>query len=87
MKDDQESDYETTRLITRRLVAMNITELRLARRLSVADLARRAAVPEHDVEDVEAASGEMLIDTLSSIAQALDVDVSVFFRPRTNDVH
>ncbi len=85
--EDQEPDYETTRLATRRLVAMNITELRLARRLSVAELARRAEVPERDLEEVEAASGEMLIDTLSSIAQALDVDVVVFFRPRTNDVH
>jgi transcriptional regulator with XRE-family HTH domain len=66
---------------------MNITEQRLARRLSVAELARRAGVPEPDLEEVEAASGEMLIDTLSSIAQALDVDVAVLFRPRTNDVH
>ena len=85
--DEEELDYETTRLTTRRLVAMNISEQRLARRLSVAELARRAGVPERDVDDIEAASGEMLIDTLSSIAQAMDVDVSVFFRPRTNDVH
>ena len=88
MKNEQhEPDYETTRLATRRLVAMNITELRLARQLSVAELARRAEVPKHDLEEVEAASGEMLIDTLSSIAQALDVDVYVFFRSRRNDVH
>ena len=85
--DEEEFDYEATRLTTRRLVAMNITEQRLARHLSVAELARRAGVPEHDIEEVEAASGEMLIDTLSSIAQALDVDVSVFFRPKTKDVH
>ena len=88
MKNDQEeSDYETTRLATRRLVAMNITDLRLARGLSVAELARRAEVPERDVEEVEAASGEMLIDTLSSLAEALEVDVVVFFRPRSHDVH
>lgn len=85
--DEEELDYETTRLTTRRLVAMNITDQRLARRLSIAELARRAGIPEHDVEEVEAASGEMLIDTLSSIAQPLDVDVAVLFRHRTNDVH
>ena len=85
--DEEELNYETTRLTTRRLVAMNITEQRLTRRLSIAELARRAGIPEHDVEEVEAASGEMLIDTLSSIAQALDVDVAVLFRHRTNDVH
>jgi hypothetical protein len=56
-------------------------------RLSVVELARRAGVPERDLERVEAASGEMLTDTLSSIARALDVDVAVFFRPRANDVH
>ena len=84
---EHEPDYETTRLATRRLVAMNITELRLARQLSVAELARRADVPERDVEEVEAASGEMLIDTLSSLAEALEVDVVVFFRPRSDDIH
>lgn len=88
MKNDEgEPDYETTRRTTRRGVAMNVTELRLGRRLSVAELAQRAGVPEHEVEEVEAASGEMLIDTLSSLAEALDVDVVVFFRPRSNDVH
>ena len=85
--DEEEPDYEATRLTTRRVVAMNVTELRLARRLSVAELARRAEVPERDVEEVEAASGEMLIDTLSSLAEALEVDVVVLFRRKGNDVH
>jgi len=88
MKNDEgEADYETTRLTTRRLVAMNITELRLACGLSTAELARRAGVPERDVEEAESASGEMLIDTLSSLAEALDVDVVVLFRRRSNDMH
>ena len=88
MPDDEvEPNYEETRLATRRLVAMNVTELRVTRQLSQAELARRAGVTEREVEDVEAGTGDMLIDTLSSLAEGLNVDVAFLFRDRTDDVH
>ena len=71
----------------RRLVAMNVTELRVTRQLSQAELARRSGVTERELEDVEAGTGEMLIDTLSSLAEGLNVDVAFLFRDRTDDVH
>jgi transcriptional regulator with XRE-family HTH domain len=86
-KDDGESNYEAARLATRRWVAMNVTELRVTRQLSQIELARRSGVTEHEVEDVEAGVGEMLIDTLSSLADGLNVDVSFLFRKRADDVH
>ena len=86
-KDDGESNYEAARLATRRLVAMNVTELRVTRQLSQIELARRSGVTERDVEDVEAGVGEMLIDTLASLADGLNVDVSFLFRKRADDVH
>ena len=49
--------YEAVRLATRRLVAMNVTELRVTRQLSQVELARRSGVTEREVEDVEAGSG------------------------------
>ena len=39
------------------------------------------------LEDVEAGGGEMLIDTLSSLADGLNVDVTLLFRKRAYDVH
>jgi transcriptional regulator with XRE-family HTH domain len=84
--DERESNDEASRP-ARRLVAMNVTELRVTRQLSPAELARRSGVTERDVEDVEAGAGEMFIDTLSSLAEGLNVDVAVFFRARTDDVH
>ena len=88
MPDDEvEPNYEATRLATRRLVAMNVTELRIIRQLTQAELARRSAVTERELEDVEAGTGEMLIDTLSSLAEGLNVDVALLFRDRTDDVH
>jgi transcriptional regulator with XRE-family HTH domain len=86
-KDDGESNYEAARLATRRLVAMNATELRVTRQLSQIELARRSGVTERDVEDVEAGVGEVLIDTLSSLADGLNVDVSFLFRKRADEVH
>jgi len=86
-KDDGESNYEAARLATRRLVAVNVTELRVTRQLSQTELARRSGVTEREVEDVEAGVGEMLIDTLSSLADGLNVDVSSLFRKRADDVH
>jgi DNA-binding transcriptional regulator YiaG len=52
--DEGESSYEATRLAARRLVAMNVTELRVTRQLSQAELARRSGVTERELEDVEA---------------------------------
>jgi len=86
-KDEGESNYEATRLAARRLVAMNVTELRIIRQLTQAELARRSGVTERELEDVEAGTGEMLIDTLSSLAEGLNVDVALLFRDRTDDVH
>ena len=83
--DEGESNYEATRLAARRLVAMNLTELRVTRQLSQAELARRSGVTEHELEDVEAGTGEML--TLSSLAEGLNVDAAFLFRDRTDDVH
>jgi len=37
-------------------------------------------VTERELEDVEAETGEMLIDTLSSLAEGLNVDVAFLFR-------
>ena len=85
--DEEESIYEAARLALRRRVAMNLTELRITRHLSQAELARRSGVTERELEDVEAGTGEMLIDTLSSLAQGLNVDVAFLFRDRTDDVH
>jgi DNA-binding transcriptional regulator YiaG len=85
--DEVESNNEAARLATRRLVAMNVTELRVTRRLSQVELARRAGITEREVEDVEAGVGEMLIDTLSSLADGLNVDVTFLFRKRADDVH
>jgi transcriptional regulator with XRE-family HTH domain len=88
MPDDEvEQDHEAVRLATRRLVAMNVTELRVTRQLSQIELARRSGVTEREVEDVEAGVGEMLIDTLSSLADGLNVDVSVLLRKRADGVH
>jgi transcriptional regulator with XRE-family HTH domain len=85
--DEGDPNYEATRLAGRRLVAMNVTELRVTRQLSQAELARRSGVTEREVEDVEAGTGEMLIDTLSSLAEGLNVDVALLFCDRTDDVH
>ena len=82
--DEGESNYEATRLAARRLVAMNLTELRVTRQLSQAELARRSGVTERELEDVEAAAGEMPIDTLSSLAGGLNVDIAFLFRDRTD---
>ena len=86
MPDDEvEQDYEAVRLATRRLVAMNVTELRITRHLSQVELARRSGTTERELEDIEAGAGEMLIDTLSSLADGLNVDVTFLFRKRAGD--
>lgn len=85
--DEGELSYEAARVAARRLVAMNITELRIASELSRVELARRSRVTEREVEDVEAGADDILIDTLSSLAEGLKVDIAVFFRARTDDVH
>jgi DNA-binding transcriptional regulator YiaG len=56
--DEVEQDYEAVRLATRRLVAMNVTELRVTRQLSQVELARRSGITERELEDVEAGAGE-----------------------------
>jgi DNA-binding transcriptional regulator YiaG len=48
--DEGESNCEAARLAARRLVATNVTELRVARQLSQAELARRSGVTERELE-------------------------------------
>ena len=85
--NERHAKDEAARLAARRLVAMNVTELRVARQLSQVELARRSRVSEREVEDVEAGVGEMLIDTLSALADGLNVDIAFLFRDRTGDLH
>jgi transcriptional regulator with XRE-family HTH domain len=66
---------------------MNVTALRVARQLSQVELARRSGISEREVQDVEGGAGEMLIDTLSSLADGLNVDITFLFRDGTGDVH
>lgn len=62
--DDRESNDAA-----RQLIAMNVTELRIARQLSQAELARRSGVTEREVEELDTGAGEMFIDTLPSLAE------------------
>ena len=62
--NDSESNYDEARLAARRTVAMNLTELRVARGWSQAELAHSAGVEEGEVAAVEAGTGEMFMDTL-----------------------
>src|SRR5688572_24905865 len=48
---------------------------------------RRSGVTERELKDVEAGPGEMLIDTLSSLAEGLNVGVAFLFCDRRDDVH
>jgi transcriptional regulator with XRE-family HTH domain len=86
-KNEKQSKYEEARLVARRTVAMNVTELRIAHGWSRAELARRSAVRETKVADVEAGIGEMFRDTLSLLANGLNVDISCLFRNRTDSMH
>ena len=86
-ENERQLKYEEARLATRRMVAMNVTELRVARGWSQAELAHRAGIEEGAVSDVEAGIGEMFIDTLSSLADGLKVDISCLFRNRTDSMH
>jgi transcriptional regulator with XRE-family HTH domain len=85
--NERDSKYDGARLAARRMVAMNVTDLRIARGWSQAELAQRSGLRENDVEDVEAGSGEMFIDTLSLLANGLNVDISCLFRSRTDRMH
>ena len=86
-ENERQSKYEEGRLAARRMVAMNVTELRIARGWSQGELARRSAVREAEVADVEAGIGDMFIDTLSLLANGLNVDISCLFRNRTDSMH
>jgi ribosome-binding protein aMBF1 (putative translation factor) len=85
--DERRSKYEQACLAARRTVAMNVTELRVARGWSQAELARRSGVRNNEVADVEAGAGDMFIDTLSMLAGGLNVDISDLFRNRTESLH
>ena len=85
--NERQLNYDEARLTARRTVAMNVTELRVARGWSQAELAHQAGIEEGDVSDVEAGIGEMFIDTLSLLADGLKVDISCLFRNRTDSMH
>ena len=85
--NEKRANYHEARLATRRMVAMNVTELRVARGWSQAELAHRAGLGEGDVSDVEAGIGDMFIDTLSLLADGLKIDISCLFRNRTDSMH
>jgi transcriptional regulator with XRE-family HTH domain len=82
--NERRSKYEEARLTARRTVTMNVTELRIARGWSQAELARQSGLKEQDVTDVEAGTGKMFIDTLSLLPDGLTVDISRLFRNRTD---
>ncbi len=86
-ENERQSNHDEARLAARRTVAMNITELRVARGWSQAELAHRSGVQPSDVADAEAGIGEMFIDTLSLLADGLNVDISRLFRNRTDSTN
>jgi ribosome-binding protein aMBF1 (putative translation factor) len=62
-------------------IAMTVTELRCRRGLTLAELAARAGMKEHRLEQVEAAvDGVLRIDDLTKLAMALRVPVVTLVR-------
>lgn len=56
-------------------IALHVTELRVRRGLSQAALASRAGLPLKQLQEVESAADPLQIDTLSALADALDVTI------------
>lgn len=67
---------------------MKLTELRVARGWSQAELASRAGVGESTIEEVESATAaDLRIDTLTDLANGLDVPVALLLKPRQAKPH
>lgn len=64
-------------------IARQVTELRLERRLSQRELAELCGTTQSAIARFESASRPPRIDTLLRIAEALDSELEVRFRPRT----
>lgn len=72
----------------RQRIAMRLTELRVARGWSQAELASRAGVDESTIEEAESATAaDLRIDTLTDLANGLDVPVALLFEPRQTKPH
>jgi transcriptional regulator with XRE-family HTH domain len=64
-------------------IADQVTEQRLARRLSQRELAELCGTTQSAIARFEAAARPPRLDTLLRIARALDCELEVRFRPRT----
>jgi transcriptional regulator with XRE-family HTH domain len=83
--EDRVRTYQTE---VRQRIAMKLTELRVARGWSQAELASRAGVGESMIEEVESATAaDLRIDTLTDLASGLDVPVALLLEPRQTKPH
>jgi transcriptional regulator with XRE-family HTH domain len=80
MNDEQSDDLAAVRA----RLAMAVTELKVRRGLTQSHLAARAGISVALVERVEHASpGDIGLDTLAALADALGVDVSALMKAKT----
>lgn len=70
----------------RQRVGANIRDLRNAQNLSQRKFAQMVDMDHAHVSNIENGSRNPTLDTLSNIADGLDVDVSALFAPRGDDV-
>lgn len=79
---------EQRRIEIRQRLALNVTELRVRFGWTQGELAARAGVSQRLLRRVEdARPGNIRIDTLTAIANGLDVPLEVLLRPRTGRGH
>lgn len=72
----------------RQRIAMRLTELRVARGWSQAELASRSGVDESTIEEAESATAaDLRIDTLTNLASGLDGPVALLLEPRQTKPH
>lgn len=70
----------------RQRVGANIRDLRDAQHLSQRKFAQMVDMDHAHVSNIENGSTNPTLDTLSNIADGLDVDISALFAPRGDDV-
>ena len=86
--DFGEDGVGTYQVEVRQRIAMRLTEIRVARGWSQAELASRAGVGESTIEEVEAATAaDLRIDTLTDLASGLDVPVALLLEMRQTKPH
>lgn len=86
--DSSEDGIRTYQAAVRQRIAMKLTELRVARGWSQAELASRAGVGESTIEEVESATvADLRIDTLTDLAIGLGVPVASLLEPRQAKPH